>query len=109
MRAAGLEASAELGELGKWLDSSIRAGAVADLAAARRQFYPLSMAVSEVAVSIRRQTGEADKIKVFECPMARSAVPSAETSQGRWVQMGGPLRNPFFGAEMLDCGREIQP
>jgi len=67
------------------------------------------MAVSDLAVSIRRMTGETDHIKVFECPMARSAVPSAETAQGRWVQVGGPMRNPFFGAEMLDCGKEIQP
>jgi Cu(I)/Ag(I) efflux system membrane fusion protein len=109
LHEAGMEASAELGELGKRLGSSIHVGASANLAAARKQFYPLSMAVSDLAVSIRRQSGEADKIKVFECPMARSAVPSAETAQGRWVQVGGPMRNPFFGAEMLDCGKEIQP
>jgi len=109
LHEAGLEASAELGELGKRLDAATHAGVAVDLAAARKQFYPLSMAVSDLAVSIRRQTGEADKIRVFECPMARSAVPSAETTQGRWVQIGGPLRNPFFGAEMFDCGKEIRP
>jgi Cu(I)/Ag(I) efflux system membrane fusion protein len=109
LRQAGMEASAELGPLGSQLGSVVHAGPAADLVAARKQFYPLSMAVSDLAVSIRRQTGEADKIRVFECPMARSAVPSAETTQGRWVQLGGPLRNPFFGSEMLDCGKEIRP
>jgi len=109
LHEAGMEASAELGELGKGLASVVHVGAAADLAAARKQFYPLSMAVSDLAVRLRRQTDQANKIKVFECPMARSAVPSAETTQGRWVQMGGPLRNPFFGAEMLDCGKEIRP
>jgi len=48
-------------------------------------------------------------VKIFECPMAKSAVPSAETNQGRWVQLVGPIRNPFFGAEMLECGKEVQP
>jgi len=109
LQEAGMGASAELGPLARQLTSLVHVGAAADLAAARKQFYPLSMAISDLAVRIRRQTGEADKIKVFECPMARSAVPSAETAQGRWVQVGGPLRNPFFGAEMLDCGKEIRP
>ena len=79
-----------------------------DLTAARKQFYPLSMAVADIAMQVRRQDGKA-AVKVFECPMAKSAVPSAETNQGRWVQAAGPLRNPFFGAEMLECGKEIQP
>jgi Cu(I)/Ag(I) efflux system membrane fusion protein len=104
-----MQAVADLGDLGKGLASVVHVGPSTDLSAARKQFYPLSLAVSELAVRIRKQAGEADKIKVFECPMAKSAVPSAETTQGRWVQLSGPLRNPFFGAEMLDCGKEIKP
>ena len=83
-------------------------GPAKDLPAARQQFYPLSMAVAELAMHWREQGGGGG-VKVFECPMAKSAVPSAETNQGRWVQVAGPLRNPFFGAEMLDCGKEIKP
>ncbi|MCE9608727.1 MAG: efflux RND transporter periplasmic adaptor subunit [Chthoniobacter sp.] len=83
-------------------------GPAKDLTAARKQFYPLSMAVAELALQWRQQGG-GGSVKVFECPMAKSAVPSAETNQGRWVQVVGPLRNPFFGAEMLDCGKEIKP
>ena len=82
-------------------------GPARDLIAARKQFYPLSMIVAELALQVGRQDGKA-VVKIFECPMAKSAVPSAETNQGRWVQAAGPLRNPFFGAEMLDCGKEIK-
>jgi Cu(I)/Ag(I) efflux system membrane fusion protein len=87
------------------LDAVAHVGPAKDLTVARKQFYPLSMAVAELAVRSRRAGG----VKVFECPMARSAVPSADTNQGRWVQTSGPLRNPFFGAEMLGCGKEILP
>jgi Cu(I)/Ag(I) efflux system membrane fusion protein len=87
------------------LDAVAHVGPAKELTAARKQFYPLSMAVAELAVQSRRAGG----VKVFECPMARSAVPSADTNQGRWVQTSGPLRNPFFGAEMLGCGKEILP
>ena len=109
LHEAGMNAVTELGDLGKGLASVVHVGAATDLASARKQFYPLSRVVSDLAVQIRQQTGQADKIKVFECPMAKTAVPSAETNQGRWVQLGGPLRNPFFGAEMIDCGKEIKP
>jgi len=109
LHEAAMQAVADLGDLGKGLASVVHVGPSTDLASARKQFYPLGLAVSELAVRIRKQAGEADKIKVFECPMAKTAVPSAETAQGRWVQLGTPLRNPFFGAEMLECGKEIKP
>jgi Cu(I)/Ag(I) efflux system membrane fusion protein len=85
-------------------------GPAKTLAEARRQFYPLATEVAGLAVQWKKQLPAiATKVKVFECPMARSAVPSADTNQGRWVQMQLPLRNPYFGSEMLDCGKEIQP
>ena len=94
---------------GQRLGAVAHVGPAKDLVAARKQFYPLSMVVAELAVQWRRQAGGVVGVKVFECPMAKSAVPSAETNQGRWVQAAGPLRNPFFGAEMLECGKEIAP
>jgi hypothetical protein len=27
---------------------------------------------------------------------------------GRWVQRGEPLKNPFFGSTMADCGEEVR-
>ena len=94
-----------LGASGARLGESAHVGPVKDLKDARKQFYPLSMAIAELAVQAR----SSGKVKIFECPMAKSAVPSAETNQGRWVQLVGPIRNPFFGAEMLECGKEVQP
>jgi hypothetical protein len=26
---------------------------------------------------------------------------------GLWMQAEGPLRNPFYGAKMLKCGKEV--
>jgi len=28
---------------------------------------------------------------------------------GFWIQTNSPLRNPYFGSEMLDCGSEVNP
>jgi hypothetical protein len=25
-----------------------------------------------------------------------------------WIQAEGPLRNPFYGSEMLECGTEVK-
>ncbi len=94
-----------LGAAGGRLSESAHVGPAKDLKDARKQFYPLSMAIAELAAHAPVR----GKVKVFECPMAKSAVPSAETNQGRWVQLAGPIRNPFFGAEMLECGKEVQP
>lgn len=105
LHTAAMATGADLDTHGKRLAAVAHVGPAKDIIAARKQFYPLSMAVAELAVRSRGAGG----VKVFECPMAKSAVPSAETNQGRWVQAAGPLRNPFFGAEMLDCGKEIQP
>jgi Cu(I)/Ag(I) efflux system membrane fusion protein len=108
LHEAAMSLSAELGADGQRLGAVAHVGPTTDLTAARKQFYPLSMVVADLAL----RTRSADKkgeVKVFECPMAKSAVPSAETNQGRWVQLQAPLRNPFFGAEMLECGTEVKP
>jgi Cu(I)/Ag(I) efflux system membrane fusion protein len=79
----------------------------ADLAAARKAFLPFSSAVTEFAVRLRRQA-EFASVKIYQCPMVNRAVPGAP-KVGQWLQLRGPLRNPYFGADMLDCGTEIQP
>ena len=78
-----------------------------DLAAARKEFLPFSMATAELAVQLRAQPG-GPLVKIFNCPMVNRAVPGADKN-GRWVQVEGPLRNPFFGSQMLDCGTEVKP
>ena len=109
LHTAAVAAGTELGAHGKRLATVAHVGPAKDIIAARKQFYPISMAVADLAVQGRRQPGGITGVKIFECPMAKSAVPSAETNQGRWVQSDGPLRNPFFGAEMPECGTEVRP
>ena len=41
------------------------------------------------------------------CPMVNQAVPGAPKN-GFWIQFQGPLRNPYFGADMLECGTEVK-
>jgi Cu(I)/Ag(I) efflux system membrane fusion protein len=45
--------------------------------------------------------------RVFNCPMVDRAIPGA-AKNGQWIQLQPPLRNPFFGAEMLECGTEVK-
>jgi Cu(I)/Ag(I) efflux system membrane fusion protein len=105
------DAAAKLANtMGKEGDRLIKLGHLGeamDLPAARTQFYPLSMASAEYAALWREKSPEFEGLKIYECPMAKSAVPSAETNAGRWLQLAGPIRNPFFGGEMLECGQEV--
>jgi len=109
LHEAAMAFGTALGADGQRLGAVARVGPAGDLTAARKQFYPLSMVVAELALRTRLPADQGGAVKVFECPMAKSAVPSAETNQGRWVQLRAPLRNPFFGAEMLECGTEVKP
>ncbi|HVS51629.1 MAG TPA: efflux RND transporter periplasmic adaptor subunit [Opitutaceae bacterium] len=68
-----------------------------DLKTARRSFEPWSTAVADLLKPHRAQLG----VKVFQCPMS----PVLHT--GRWVQRSQPLKNPFFGSAMPDCGEEV--
>jgi Cu(I)/Ag(I) efflux system membrane fusion protein len=98
-----------LGVRGARLKAVAKIATAPSLAAARKDFYPLSMLAAELGLELRKQSPDFATVKVFECPMAKTAVPTAETDAGRWLQFEGPLRNPFFGAEMLDCGEEVKP
>ena len=73
-----------------------------NLEAARREFIPFSNAVSEFVRAARQQSDAMRSIKVFKCPMAPKP---GQTSF--WIQLQGPLHNPFYGSEMLDCGSEV--
>ena len=79
----------------------------ADLKTARKEFYALSTAVVELAQKLRAQSSGFGSLKVYQCPMLKQAFPGAP-SKGLWVQVEGPLRNPYFGAAMIDCGSEIK-
>lgn len=47
-------------------------------------------------------------VKVYECPMTAGAFPGAP-DKARWIQLSGPLRNPWFGPAMAECGQEVKP
>lgn len=64
------------------------------LKAARRSFEPWSTQVADLLKPHREHLG----VTVFQCPM------SPVLGKGRWVQRSLPLKNPFFGSSMPDCG-----
>ena len=70
---------------------------------ARQQFYPFTKLTVAVAEKARRNDVRFKDVRVFKCPMAPSP---GKTSF--WIQLGLPLRNPFYGAEMLECGSEVK-
>jgi Cu(I)/Ag(I) efflux system membrane fusion protein len=78
-----------------------------NLKSARQAFHPLSMATVELAKALRRH-GNVESVRVFQCPMVKQAFPGAPRT-GSWIQLKAPIRNPYFGAEMLDCGNEVKP
>ena len=95
-----------LGTGNPWAGAAQKIAAVAwapapDLAGARRQFLPFSTATVELVKQVRKQEPQFAGLKVFHCPMA--------PKPGLWMQSQGPLRNPFYGAEMLECGRDVAP
>jgi Cu(I)/Ag(I) efflux system membrane fusion protein len=71
-----------------------------DLNEARAAFLPFSTAMTELAKGVRQQAPEAAMFKIYRCPMA--------PKPGLWIQQQGPLRNPFYGSEMLECGVEVK-
>lgn len=78
-----------------------------DLASARKSFLPFSMATVELIKQLR--AAEPFKaVRIFNCPMVNRAIPGA-AKNGQWIQLAPPLHNPFFGADMLDCGTEVKP
>lgn len=62
-----------------------------DMAGVREGLAPLSVAVITYA---RAHKGGEQKLSSAYCPMA----------PGHWLQRGGDIRNPYYGAEMLACG-----
>jgi hypothetical protein len=92
IETAGLKklASASQKELVGNMESSANAlKATADIKKARETFKQLSSAVALWASQAKPQG-----VRIAFCPMA----------QAKWVQKEGPVRNPYYGKEMLECG-----
>ena len=82
--------------------------AAENLKAARKAFHPFSEATVALAQALRRADKEFASVKVFRCPMTKDAFPGAP-NRADWLQLKPEVRNPWFGAEMLDCGSEVKP
>lgn len=80
----------------------------ADLRAARRDYHRMSAGWLELARAARRTVPEHAGIRIYQCPMTSESFEGAPP-RAQWFQMGPPLRNPWFGAAMLDCGSEVKP
>jgi Cu(I)/Ag(I) efflux system membrane fusion protein len=78
------------------------------LTEARKQFHPLSEATVALAQALRRADGGFTNVKVFRCPMTKNSFPGAP-NRADWIQLQPEVRNPYYGAEMLDCGSEVKP
>jgi Cu(I)/Ag(I) efflux system membrane fusion protein len=79
-----------------------------DLKTARKAFHPFSNATVALTQALRRGEKEFASLKVFRCPMTKDAFPGAP-NRAEWMQLQPSVRNPYFGAEMLDCGAEVKP
>ncbi|MSU48122.1 MAG: efflux RND transporter periplasmic adaptor subunit [Opitutus sp.] len=68
-----------------------------NLKSARRSFEPWSTAVADLLKPHKAHLG----LKFFQCSM------SPVLGKGLWVQRSQPLKNPFFGSAMANCGSEL--
>jgi Cu(I)/Ag(I) efflux system membrane fusion protein len=90
------------------LDKSRHFHGFDDIKSARVAFHTFSVAAVAVLEPLRA-AGQTPEFEIFECPMVDEAIPGVP-KKARWIQIGKrPLANPFFGAEMLKCGKEIKP
>ena len=79
-----------------------------DLKSARAAFHTFIQAATAVLEPLRGAKGFPE-MQIWECPMADQAIPGVQ-KKARWIQTNGrPGQNPFFGADMLECGKEIKP
>jgi hypothetical protein len=78
------------------VSAASEAAAAPDLPAARNAFATLSDAM--LAWFGTQANPLKETLVVAFCPMARAG------KGAKWLQLGEKLRNPYFGAEMLECG-----
>lgn len=106
--AAAFPAGSSWHPLADALAAAVPGDAGTDLPSARQRFHPFSAATVTLAKALRRQDPAFAALKVFRCPMTKDAFPGAPRT-AEWLQLQSEVRNPYFGAEMLDCGSEVKP
>ncbi|MEI8294733.1 MAG: efflux RND transporter periplasmic adaptor subunit [bacterium] len=99
----------ELAQAVAAIGSAIRGmGTPKNLPDARADYLPLSEAAANLALILKKSKTGAGNIDILACPMTQTAFPSAP-AKARWIQSGGPTRNPWFGSEMIECGVKLSP
>ncbi len=79
-----------------------------DLESARQAFHPLSTATVALVRAVRAADPSAvAHLRIIRCPMTRRSFPGAPP-QSEWIQSRLPVRNPWYGDAMLDCGTEVK-
>jgi Cu(I)/Ag(I) efflux system membrane fusion protein len=78
-----------------------------DLRTARKAFHALSVHLVALARPLRTGTPEFRDLKIYRCPMTAESFDGAP-SKAEWFQLAAPLRNPWFGTEMIECGVEVR-
>ncbi len=92
----------------KAVEDSGHLEAATDLKAARKAFQPLSAAAVALVQSTWKAGAGLRNVRVYRCPMTKDAFPGAP-ARAEWIQLKPQIRNPYYGAEMLDCGSEVKP
>ncbi len=64
-----------------------------DLSSARKAFYKVSR-----PITLWASTAKPNGTTLAFCSMA----------DGGWLQKKGPLRNPYYGSQMLECGEFVK-
>jgi membrane fusion protein, copper/silver efflux system len=101
------------GTMLKWLESmdldkACHFHGFDDIKSARIAYHQFSVAAT-AALEPLRKAGQTPDFQIYECGMVDEAIPNVP-KKARWIQTGKrPLANPFFGAEMLECGKTIRP
>jgi Cu(I)/Ag(I) efflux system membrane fusion protein len=78
-----------------------------DLRTARKAYHAFSLPLVALAKQLRSHANGFKDLKIFRCPMTAEAFDGAP-ARAEWLQWSSPLRNPWFGAEMLECGVEVR-
>lgn len=78
-----------------------------DLKTARKAFHPFSDATVALTQALRKSEQEFASLKVFRCPMTKTVFPGAPATAD-WIQLKGPISNPYMGLQMNDCGTEVK-
>jgi Cu(I)/Ag(I) efflux system membrane fusion protein len=73
-----------------------------DIKALRKVFLPWSQEIAAKAPKVK------PGVRVFRCAMTGKLWDGAPAS-AEWIQVGAEPRNPYWGAEMLECGMEVKP